>query len=207
MIAVVLMFALPRLKSAGRRAISPSCRHGSKNLSADLLAGHGGEVGHAMPHSQIVGNINFVDHDDGCLRELNVEAHAERRWPVIRPGDEAAEIDGARYMHKAYVLLTAQIEWTVDHREEQSRIHGNGCVIDHSAGWIMEAGFREVSEVKPVGVKEAVPVMHLAIDDGAAVELSAHSIKEQTLVNGQGFKGTFWQLERHVHIQKQACLA
>ena len=78
-------------------------------MCADLVAGQGGEVGHAVPRSQIVGDIIPIDHGDGCVWELNVEANAEHRWPVIWHGDEAAEIDGARYAHKAYVLLTAQI--------------------------------------------------------------------------------------------------
>jgi hypothetical protein len=92
-------------------------------------------------------------------------------------------------------LLTTQIEWAINHWEEQGRFHGNGDVIDHNASWIMEGGYREVAEVKPGGVKEVAPVMHQAVDNGAAVELIAHRIEEQMHVGRQGFEGALGNLK------------
>jgi hypothetical protein len=37
--------------------------------------------------------------------------------------------------------------------------------------------------------------MHQAINDGAAIELSAHCIENQTCVNRKGYKGTLGNLE------------
>ncbi len=148
-----------------------------------------------MPRCQIVGNVIPVDHGNGDLQDLKVEAVAEHCWSIGWHRDEATEINGARNVHEAYVLLTAQIEWVVNHREEQGRICGNGCVIDQSTDWIMEQGYCKVLEVKPGGVEEAAPVMHQAVDDGAAVELIANSIKEQTRVGRQGFKGALGNLK------------
>jgi hypothetical protein len=58
----------------------------------------------------------------------------------------------------------------------------------------MEGGNCKVLEVEPGGIKEAASVMHQAVDDGAAVELSAHSIEKQTRVDRQGFEGTLGDL-------------
>jgi hypothetical protein len=59
----------------------------------------------------------------------------------------------------------------------------------------MEGDHCKDLEVESCGVKKAAPVMYQAVGDGAAVELSAHSIKEQMCVDGQGFEGTLGDLK------------
>ena len=59
----------------------------------------------------------------------------------------------------------------------------------------MEGGYCKDLEVESGGIKKATPVMHQAVDGGAAVELIANSIKEQTRVGRQGFKGALGNLK------------
>ncbi len=59
----------------------------------------------------------------------------------------------------------------------------------------MEGGYCKDLEVESGVVKKAAPVMHQAVGDGAAVELSAHIIKKQMRVDGHGFEGTLGNMK------------
>ncbi len=59
----------------------------------------------------------------------------------------------------------------------------------------MEGDNHKIKEVVPFRIKEAVPVKHQAVNNGAAVKLGANRTKNQTSINGKGLKSTLDNLE------------
>jgi hypothetical protein len=90
-----------------------------------------------MPHHEIVGH-GSVEHGNCCLGELEIKANTQRCEPVHGHGNKACEVNGAGDMDKAYVLLTAEINSSLLHWEEQGWIASNGGIVDARASRVME---------------------------------------------------------------------
>ncbi len=133
--ADVLIFALPRLKSAGQRAIGPSCKQGSKICmqTSSLVSV---ERSATVPRHEIVG-YGSIEHGDCCLGELKIKTNTQHCGPVHRHGNKAGEINSAGDAEEAYILLTAEISGSVLHWEEKGRIAGDGGIVDACAGQVM----------------------------------------------------------------------
>ncbi len=129
------------------------------------------------------------------MRELNIKTDPKCCWPVVWDGDKVCEVICASDADEAYVLLTALCDGAVGRQEEQGRVHGNCCIVDHSARWIMKRHDGKVPKVEPRSIKEALQIVHEAINDGAAIELSTHSVENQASIDWEGFKGTLGSLE------------
>jgi hypothetical protein len=80
-------------------------------------------------------------------------------------------------MHKADVLLATRCNGAVDDRQHDRCIACDGGVQDLSTGGVVEADNRKVLEVKPSGIKKVAPVVHEAVDDGAAGQLGANRMR------------------------------
>jgi hypothetical protein len=82
------------------------------------------------------------------------------------------------------------------HWEEKGWIAGNGGIVDARAGRVMVRDDGEVPEIEPSGVKEAVPIVHQAINDSAAVHLGAHHLKNEVCIDSESFKRALGYLKR-----------
>ncbi len=59
----------------------------------------------------------------------------------------------------------------------------------------MEGDNHKIAEVVPCRIKEAAPVKHQAVNNGAAVKLGANRTKNQPSINRKGLKSTLDDLE------------
>jgi hypothetical protein len=49
----------------------------------------------------------------------------------------------------------------------------------------------QIAKIEPSHIKEATPIVHEAINNGAAIELGANSIKDETRINKSGSRALF----------------
>ena len=149
-----------------------------------------------MPGGQVVGDASWPGHRACRLRQLDVEAHAKDRRARIGDREEGGEVQRADDADEAYVLLATVRDGSVLNGEKDARVGGGARVVDHRARGVVEGLNGEVGEVRPVIVEATTPVEHQAVDDGAAVELGAKGVEEDTRVHGEKLEGAARDLER-----------
>ncbi len=140
-----------------------------------------------MPHCEIVG-YGSIEHGDCCLGKLKIKSNMQRCGPVHRHGNKAGEIDSAGDVDKAYILLTAEISGFILHWEEKGWIAGNGGIIDARASQVMVQDDDKVPEIEPLGIKEAPPIVHQAVNDHATVQ-------NEACINRESFECTLGYLK------------
>ncbi len=93
------------------------------------------------------------------------------------------------------VLLIARCLGAVLNGHKNGRITSVSCALDLRAGKIMERDDCKIAKVVPSRIKEASPVKHQAIDNGATIELGAKCVEDQPGINWKGLKSTLDELE------------
>jgi hypothetical protein len=106
----------------------------------------------------------------------------------MRDCDERSKIDGAENTNKSHIRLVAVGSGAILHGHEDSRISGDGGIVDDCTSQVMEGLDGEVCEIAPMLIEAIFPVKNKAINDGRAIELQAKSIKDETHVHKERFQ-------------------
>ncbi len=128
--------------------------------------------------------------------ELEIILRAKNSGARIRDRDEWSEINGAGNANEAHVGLVAGGCCAILHGHEDSRISGDGGIVDDCTSRVVEGLDGEIREVTPMLIEAIFPVEDTAIDDGRAIELRAKSVKDDTCVHRERFQSCMSDLKR-----------
>jgi hypothetical protein len=182
------------IKVGGTKRDRAVAQAGFEDGRADVLLGKRAEVIGAELTGEVVVPPDAVCHGMRRLGELEVKGNAQHCRPPNR--DQAGVIDGARDTHVADVLLAASVDGAINDRQEEARIAGNCRVANDLSSRIMEGLDGQVSEIVPSLFKQALKIIHGAINDRAAVQLSTNGFENQAHVDRERFERAFDHLVR-----------
>ena len=86
-------------------------------------------------------------------------------------------------MNETHVGLTAGGGGAILHGHEDSRISGDGGIVDDCTSRVVKGLDGEICEVAPMLIEAILPVEDKSIDDGRAIELRAKSVEDETCVH------------------------
>jgi len=178
-----------------------------EQTSANLISNQRGEIGDAVPRREVVIVPGPVRHWFGGLGKFQIISDVKGSRPVIRDGHEPRKIDRACHTNEPNVRGATVSVITVLDRLQDGRAARNRAVLDLLPVGAMIAGDRQVVEIVLGRVKEAPPIEHEPIDDGAAIQLSAERVQNQAGIDGEGLKGTLVDLECVAALEnRHSCL-
>ena len=146
----------------------------------------GRKICRAMPSGKVVNGAYPVEERHSRLRELNIILRAKNSGARMRDCDEWSEIDGAENANESHVGLAAVDGSAILHGHEDSRISGDGGIVDDCTSRVVEGLDGEVCEAAPMLIEAIFPVEDKSIDDGGAIELCAKRMR--SVSTGRGSK-------------------